>query len=42
MKRITLDKVAAALRTLSPEVVLDDELASKANLPLSRMLELAK
>lgn len=42
MKRITLDKVAAALRTLSPEVVMDDELAAKANYPLSRMLELAK
>lgn len=42
MKRITLDKVLDALRTLSPEIALTDELASMANLPLNRMLELAR
>ena len=42
MKRITLDKVLEALRTLSPEIILTDELASMANLPLNRMLELAR
>jgi quinolinate synthase len=42
MKRITLDKVLTALKTLDHEVTLDDGLASKANIPLSRMLELAK
>ncbi len=42
MKRINLDKVLKALKQLSPEVRLDKELAEKSNLPLRRMLELAK
>ena len=42
MKRITLDKVLSALQTLTPEMALSKELSKKANLPLSRMLELAK
>lgn len=42
MKRITLEKVLSALQTLTPEMTLSDELAAKANLPLSKMLELAK
>ena len=42
MKKITLDKVLAALQSLTPEVVLSEELSEKANKPLSRMLELAR
>ena len=42
MKKITLDKVIQSLQTLSPEVVLTGDVATKANSPLSRMLELAK
>jgi quinolinate synthase len=42
MKRITLEKVLTALQTLSPEVILNEDLSAKANQPLSRMLELAK
>jgi len=41
MKKITLDKVLAALQSLTPEVILPEELSEKANRPLSRMLELA-
>ncbi len=36
------DKVLSALQTLTPEMALSKELSKKANLPLSRMLELAK
>ncbi len=42
MKRITLEKVVAALRTLTPEVTLPGELAQKAKIPLEKMLELAQ
>lgn len=42
MKKISLDKVYTALQTLTPEVTLPQDISSKANLPLERMLELAK
>lgn len=42
MKKITLEKVERALETMEPEVVVDEELAARANRSLSRMLELAR
>ena len=42
MKRITLEKVYDALYDLKYEVEIEDELLSKANEPLRRMLELVK
>jgi quinolinate synthase len=42
MKRIKLESVLNALETLNPEVTLSEELRVKAELPLQRMLELAK
>lgn len=42
MKKITLDKLLTSLQTLEPAVTLDSDMSKKANLPLSRMLELAK
>lgn len=42
MKRITLEKVEQALENMAPEVVVDEELAEKANRALARMLELAE
>ncbi len=42
MKMITLEKVAAALETLSPTVEISDQQSKLANLPLIRMLELSK
>lgn len=41
MKRIKPEGVIQALETLAPEVVLDEEIRKKANLPLKKMLELA-
>lgn len=41
MKRITLDKVEAALENMAPAVELPEDVRQKANVPLSRMLELA-
>lgn len=41
MKRITIDRVLDALKTLSPEVNLEEEVRVKAYEPLKRMLELA-
>lgn len=41
MKRIKPEGVIQALETLTPEVVLDEEIRKKANLPLKKMLELA-
>lgn len=40
MKRIKPEGVIQALETLTPEVVLDEEIRKKANLPLKKMLEL--
>ena len=42
MKKISVEKVKAALETLTPEVTMDEEMRMKANAPLVRMLELAK
>lgn len=42
MKRISIESVLNALKTLSPEVVLDEEVRIKAYEPLKRMLDLAK
>jgi quinolinate synthase len=39
MKMNTLEKLHACLRDLSPEIVLDEELRQRAELPLRRMLE---
>lgn len=42
MKRITLDKIIAALQEGGPEVELDAETVKQAHKPLKRMLKLAK
>lgn len=42
MKRIKLESVLESLQTLSPEVELEEAIRQKAELPLKRMLELAK
>ncbi len=42
MKKISVEKVKAALESLSPEVTMEEEMRIKANAPLVRMLELAK
>ncbi len=41
MRLNTIDKMINALETLSPEIILDEELLIKANKPLLRMLELS-
>lgn len=42
MKKITLEKVVQALESLEPEVTLSEELREKANVPLAKMLTIAK
>lgn len=42
MKKITLEKVVRAMEEMEPEVTMDEELRVKANVPLVKMLELAK
>lgn len=42
MKRVTLDRVEAALEKMEPELTLDREMMQKALQPLQRMLELAE
>lgn len=42
MKLVTLDKVVDALEKMDPEVTLPDDIMETANIPLERMLELAK
>ncbi|MCH5266824.1 MAG: quinolinate synthase NadA [Lachnospiraceae bacterium] len=42
MKKITMEKVVQALETLEPEVILSEELREKANVPLAKMLTIAK
>ena len=42
MKRVTLEKVLKVLRDETNEVLIDEELARKSMVPLTRMLELAK
>ncbi len=41
MKRITIEKVEAALENMAPEVVLEEEVGQKAREALERMLSLA-
>jgi quinolinate synthase len=41
MKRITLDKVASSLETLTPLVTVAPETASRARLAIERMLSIA-
>lgn len=42
MKKISIEKVLKALRTLEPEIEVDEELRVKAGSSLMKMLELAK
>ena len=42
IKKITLEKVVRAMEEMEPEVTMDEELRVKANVPLVKMLELAK
>ncbi len=42
MKKNTVDKLIKALETLEPKLSMDEELMKAANLPLVRMLELAR
>lgn len=42
MKRITIDRIIKCLEEMGPQVEVDPELARKSNIPLERMLELAK
>lgn len=42
MKRISVDKVLTALQNLGPEVLLKEDIAKDAKLPLERMLTYAK
>lgn len=42
MKKITLEKIAAVLRDLSGEVVLDEQIIANARRPIEKMLELSK
>ena len=42
MKKITLEKIAHCLETMSPTVEIDEETRVSANVSLNRMLELAK
>lgn len=41
MKKVTLEKTAAALEQMSPAIELPDEIMEKAKKPLERMLELS-
>ncbi len=42
MKKVTIEKLVAAMEDLSPEVILPQEIMDQARIPLQRMLELAK
>ena len=42
MKKNTLEKAVAALETLSPEIILDEDTRSRALVPIERMLALGK
>ncbi len=42
MKKITLEKVLWSLHTLSPEVIVDEEVAAKARLAVQRMIDLSR
>jgi len=42
MKKITLQKVAAALESMQPEVCLNPEVMEQARRPLERMMEIGR
>ncbi len=42
MKKLSMEKLLAALRDEEPEIVMDEDLMEKAKAPMMRMLELAK
>lgn len=42
MRLNTIDKMIDALKTLQPEILMDEEIRQKALIPLERMLELSK
>lgn len=42
MKLITLDNIISALETLTPEIIVDPEIAERAREPLRRMLEIGR
>lgn len=42
MKKVTLEKVKNAMLEQKQEVILSDELMKLSNLPLEKMLEIAK
>ena len=42
MKKVTLEKVREAMKEEKYQVILDEETARKARLPLDKMLELGK
>ena len=42
MKRITLEKLAASLETLTPEITLDEEIIKKAEKSIRDMVEISK
>jgi quinolinate synthase len=42
MKKLSMEKLLAALRDEEPEIIMDEDLMEKAKAPMMRMLELAK
>jgi len=42
MKKITLEKIYNSLVTLTPEIILDDEIIAKAKNPIEKMLQMSK
>ncbi len=42
MKKNTLEKAVAALETLSPEIILDEDIRKRALVPIERMLALGR
>lgn len=42
MRLNTIDKMIAALETLEPQIIMDEDLRKRAAVPLERMLELSK
>jgi len=42
MRRNTLEKIAAALESMEPEILVPDDLREKALIPIQRMLDLSK
>lgn len=42
MKLNTVEKIASALETLTPEVILDEQLMTKARRPIEKMIEISR